>query len=77
MHTIEDVDLARLEVALALAPDVIVLGTGERLRFPAPGLRGKIQARGVGLEIMDTAAACRTYNVLALEGRNVLAALLQ
>jgi uncharacterized protein len=72
----EPVALAALEAVLALAPDVIVLGTGARLRFPAAGVRAHVQALGIGLEVMDTGAACRTYNVLALEGRNVVALLL-
>jgi uncharacterized protein len=75
-RAIEEVDLAALEIALVLAPDIVVLGTGERLYFPAAGLRARVQARGIGIEVMDTNAACRTYNVLVLEGRNVAAALL-
>ena len=56
--------------------ELVILGTGRRLRFPpAPWLAPFAQAR-VGLESMDTAAACRTYNILASEGRKVLAALL-
>jgi uncharacterized protein len=61
---------------LVLAPDLVVLGTGERLRFPPHGVRAQVTALGVGFEIMDTAAACRTYNVLVLEGRKVVAALI-
>lgn len=72
----EPVALASLESVLALDPDVIVLGTGARLRFPAASVRAHVQALGIGLEVMDTGAACRTYNVLALEGRNVVALLL-
>lgn len=59
--------------------DVLLLGTGIRQRFPAPAvLRSLIEAFGgrVGVEVMDTAAACRTYNILAAEGRNPLAALI-
>ncbi|MCE2945887.1 MAG: Mth938-like domain-containing protein [bacterium] len=57
-------------------PELVLLGTGQRLRFPAPGLiRGLAQAR-VGIEVMDTPAACRTYNILTGEARRVLAALL-
>jgi uncharacterized protein len=56
--------------------EVVIIGTGSRLRFPAtPLLRPLIEAR-VGYEIMDFAAACRTYNILATEGRAVVAALL-
>jgi len=59
-----------------LGCDVVLLGTGERQRFPAPALlRPLIEAR-VGAEVMDTPAACRTYNILMAEGRRVAAALL-
>ena len=54
----------------------MILGTGPRLRFPAPALSKSLIARRIGLEVMDTAAACRTYNVLLAEGRSVVAALL-
>ena len=59
-----------------LGCDVVLLGTGRRQRFPAPAiLRPLIEAR-IGAEIMDTAAACRTYNILVAEGRKVAAALI-
>ena len=64
------------QLIAALAPEIFLLGTGARQRFPAPALlRPLIEAR-IGYEIMDLAAACRTYNVLMLEGRRVAAALL-
>ncbi len=57
-------------------PELVLFGSGERLRFASPALlRPLIEAR-VGIETMDTMAACRTYNILAGEGRRVLAALL-
>lgn len=60
----------------ALRPEVVLVGTGSRLRFPPVSvLRPLIEAR-IGYEIMDFAAACRTYNVLVSEGRAVAAALL-
>jgi uncharacterized protein len=60
----------------ALAPELVIFGSGARLRFPAPSvLRPLIDAR-IGFETMDTAAACRTYNVLLAEGRSVIAVLL-
>jgi uncharacterized protein len=67
--------LADLAPALALEPDLIVLGTGPRIVFPARTVSADILARRVGLEVMDTAAACRTYNLLVHEGRPVAAAL--
>ena len=58
------------------APEIVLLGTGARLRFPRPELtRALMQAR-IGLEVMDVQAACRTYNILAAEERKVAAALL-
>lgn len=56
--------------------DIILLGTGARQRFPDPRLIAAMARRGIGLEVMDTAAACRTYNVLMAEDRRVAAALL-
>jgi uncharacterized protein len=65
-----------LDLLLALEPELVILGSGTRLRFAAPRvLAGLIGAR-VGVETMDTAAACRTYNVLASERRKVVAALI-
>lgn len=72
----EDLQAGDFDVVLALDPQIIVLGTGVRQRFPAPELLTKIFARGVGCEVMDTGAACRTYNVLVSEDRKVVAALL-
>lgn len=62
--------------ALALGPEVIIFGSGARLRFPPAALLAAAMARRVGVETMDVPAACRTYNVLAAEGRKVVAALL-
>ncbi|MBE0624342.1 MAG: Mth938-like domain-containing protein [Burkholderiales bacterium] len=59
-----------------LKPEIVLLGTGARLRFPRPELtRALLEAR-IGLEVMDIQAACRTYNILAAEERKVAAALL-
>ncbi|HNQ05404.1 MAG TPA: Mth938-like domain-containing protein [Thiobacillaceae bacterium] len=64
------------EILTLRAPEIVLLGTGPRQRFPAPEVyKGLIRAR-IGVEIMDTQAACRTYNILAAEGRRVAAALL-
>ncbi len=57
-------------------PDVVILGTGSSIRFPHPRLSRALVDAGIGLEVMDTAAACRTYNILAAEGRRVAAALI-
>lgn len=65
-----------LDQVLALQPEVILLGSGPRLQWPAVDLIKHCYAQGIGLEVMDTAAACRTYNILMYEGRSVAAALL-
>ena len=59
-----------------LAPEVALFGSGSRIRFPRPAWLKPLIDAGVGLETMDTAAACRTYNILAQEGRRVAVALL-
>ncbi len=64
------------EFLLGLKPEIVLLGTGNALRFPPPGLSRCLALAQVGLEVMDTSAACRTYNILTTEGRKVLAALL-
>ena len=67
---------AHFERLLELGPELVIFGSGERLRFVAPALMRALIERRIGVETMDNAAACRTYNVLAHEGRSVLAALL-
>jgi len=72
----DDLDAADFARLAELQPEIVLLGTGERLRFPRPELtRALIEAR-IGLEVMDIRAACRTYNFLAAEERRVAAALL-
>lgn len=61
---------------IAWGAEIILLGTGASLRFPEPELARRIAAAGIGLEVMDSKAACRTYNVLMAEGRRALAAIL-
>jgi uncharacterized protein len=68
-------DRQSLDAALALEPEILLLGTGRRLRFPEPALYASVAAGGTGFEVMDTAAACRTFNVLLAEDRQVVAAL--
>lgn len=67
---------ADLEPALALRPEVLLLGSGVRQVFPSHDLLAHLYAARVGFEVMDTGAACRTYNLLVGEGREVAAALL-
>jgi uncharacterized protein len=61
---------------LALKPDVLLLGTGATQRFPHPRLYRALTDARIGVECMDTPAACRTYNILVAEGRRVVAAIL-
>lgn len=65
-----------MQQLLGLATEIVLLGTGDRLRFPAGALMRPFAPAGMGLEVMDLQAACRTYNILAAEGRKVAAALL-
>jgi uncharacterized protein len=64
-----------LEAVFALAPELVLLGTGPTQRFATPEVRGEFVRRRVGLEVMELGAACRTFNVLVQEERRVLAAL--
>ncbi len=68
-----EADFARLA---ELDVEVVIFGSGNRIRFPRPAWIAPLAARRIGIETMDTAAACRTYNILAQEGRTVAAALL-
>jgi uncharacterized protein len=61
---------------VALKPDVLLLGTGATQRFPHPRLYRALTEARIGVECMDTPAACRTYNILVAEGRRVIAAIL-
>jgi uncharacterized protein len=67
---------AHLQPLLDLSPELIVLGTGARQAFPPAAVMAACLTRGIGIEVMDNAAAARTYNVLAGEGRRVVVALL-
>ena len=69
-------DEAHFEAIAALGPELVIFGSGPRLRFARPALLRPLMARRIGIETMDTSAACRTYNVLLSEGRSVVAALL-
>ncbi|MBN8481298.1 MAG: hypothetical protein J0L88_06885 [Xanthomonadales bacterium] len=67
-------DLAAMEAVLALDPELVLLGSGARQEFPPPTVLLPLLCRGIGVEVMDNAAASRTYNLLAAEGRRVVAA---
>ena len=67
---------AHFDYFLALKPDVLLLGTGAQQRFAHPSLYHSLTNAGIGVECMDTPAACRTYNILVAEDRKVIAAIL-
>ncbi len=75
-RTVAELDAAAIAKILALQPEVVLLGTGARATFPPQAVLGEFLRRGVGLETMDNAAAARTFNVLAGEGRKVVAVFL-
>jgi uncharacterized protein len=72
----EALEAAHFEQVLGLAPELVIFGSGARMRFAPPALLRPLIDAGIGVETMDTAAACRTYNVLVAEGRHAVAALL-
>ncbi|HKS58547.1 MAG TPA: Mth938-like domain-containing protein [Steroidobacteraceae bacterium] len=74
-QTLDELSTADLEAVFALQPEIVVLGSGARQRFPDTKLLAAILERGIGCEVMDTGAACRTYNVLVSESRRAVAAL--
>jgi len=75
-RTVEDLTPENLAPLWALAPEVIVLSTGPKQKFPRAMLRAEFASRRIGLEVMEVGAACRTYNVLVGEERKVVGAIL-
>ncbi len=75
-RTMAELELPHLEQLIDLRPEIVLLGTGRKQVMLAPRLMVEIYQRGIGLEVMTTAAACRTFNVLVSEGREVVAALM-
>ena len=72
----EKLTQAHFDALLALEPEVVIFGSGAKLRFVSPALYRNLIARRIGVETMDSGAACRTYTVLANEGRRAVAAIL-
>ena len=68
-------DEAALEAVVRLSPGVVLLGTGAEQHFPPSSLLAPLLGQGIGIEVMTTAAACRTFNILVAEGRSVAAGL--
>ena len=75
-QTPEELRTDDIERFLALEPEIVILGTGAKLQFPSPALSQCLMTARIGFEVMDTASACRTYNVLLGEGRRVAAGLM-
>ncbi len=71
-----ELTVGHMQCIIELEPEVLLLGTGERQQFPDPALLKALITQGIGVEVMGTAAACRTYNLLTNEGRRVAAGLL-
>ncbi len=75
-QTIEDLIATDFDELITFKPSMIILGTGEKQAFPSPTLYAAAINAGIGVEIMNTPAACRTYNILMSEGRSIAAALM-
>ncbi len=75
-RTIDELRVDHFAALVSMKPEVVLLGTGRQLRFPPHALLMPLMEAGIGCEVMDNAAACRTYNVLTGEGRQVVAAFL-
>lgn len=75
-RSMDELTVADLEPALALSPEILLIGGGARQPLPDPGLLAGLYRSRVGFEIMTTGAACRTYNLMLAEGRAVVAALM-
>ncbi len=71
-----DLAASHLDTVVSLQPEIAVIGTGRALYFPTAEVLEPLLKQEIGYEIMDTGAACRCYNILATEGRRVVAALL-
>lgn len=72
----DELGVSHAAAVLAHEPEVVLLGTGPRQSFPSPEFGAAFLRAGVGLEVMDTGAACRTFNVLVAEQRRVVALLI-
>ncbi|MFT5657039.1 MAG: hypothetical protein ACI9KN_000311 [Gammaproteobacteria bacterium] len=77
INTLEDLNEQTIQNVLDLKPDVVLLGTGEKQIFPAPRIFALFGEKGIGLEVMNTGALCRTFNILVAEDRDVVAVIIQ
>ena len=72
----DDLSTSTIERIREQSPEIVIIGTGSRHVFPAREVLAPLTRRGIGVEVMSTSAACRTYNILSAEGRRVVALLL-
>ena len=75
-QTFSELTSASFDSIIELKPDILLLGTGSKMELVLPELYGQLINLGIGVEVMDTSAACRTFNALSAENRNVVAALI-
>jgi uncharacterized protein len=73
---IDQLNIKACEIFRELQPELLLIGTGPKLIFPAAKILGQLRTQGFGVEVMDTAAACRTFQILTAENRQVVAALI-
>jgi uncharacterized protein len=73
---VEDLTFDDIDAIVALEPEIVILGSGSKQKFPETRWLANLLSRGIGCEVMDTGAACRTYNVLVSEDRKVVGALI-
>lgn len=76
VQQVEDITPQHWQQILELKPQVIIIGTGERIQFPHPSTYATVIEQGIGVEFMDSMAACRTYNILLSEDRSVVAGII-
>ena len=76
LDSIDLLQSAHIDQVLSFNPELILIGTGKKLTFPAVEVYSAIIQRGIGVDFMDTRAACRTYNILMSEGRDVVAGII-
>ena len=75
-RSVDALSADHIAAIVELHPEIVLIGTGAHFAFPEAALLAPLQKAGIGVEVMDTQAACRTYNILLGEGRNVAAALI-
>ena len=75
-HTVTDLKPIHFEMILAHSPAILLIGTGSTLQFPPAEVYSELINQGIGIEVMNTFSACRTFNALTAEDRNVIAALM-